>query len=145
MIRPSERHELQALKAAGFTGYLVSRCVPHAGGAPCRHRHSSAFGKRSRRRNRRHLGSPGQRFVNLVAEDNEINALLARALLTRLGHRPTIAVNGEAAVESWLGSAVLRLPVRFVLMDLQMPGSMAWKPRAGFVQLRLKRATPPRV
>src|SRR5262249_26276813 len=25
----------------------------------------------------------------LVAEDNDINALLARALLTRLGHRPT--------------------------------------------------------
>ena len=23
MIRPSERHELPALKAAGFTGYLV--------------------------------------------------------------------------------------------------------------------------
>jgi len=38
----------------------------------------------------------------LVAEDNEINALLARALLVKLGHRPTIATDGTAAVEAWL-------------------------------------------
>ena len=35
----------------------------------------------------------------LVAENNVINALLARALPTRLGHLPTIAGNGEATVE----------------------------------------------
>jgi len=34
----------------------------------------------------------------LVVEDNEINALLSRALLTRLGHRPT---DGAAALETW--------------------------------------------
>jgi DNA-binding NarL/FixJ family response regulator len=58
----------------------------------------------------------------LVAEDNEINALLARALLTRLGHRPTIAVNGEAAVESWLAARASGCRYDLVLMDLQMPG-----------------------
>ena len=41
----------------------------------------------------------------LVAEDNEINALLARALLTRLGHRPTIAVNGVDADRIVAGGA----------------------------------------
>jgi CheY-like chemotaxis protein len=58
----------------------------------------------------------------LVAEDNEINALLARALLTRLGHRPTIAGNGEAAVESWAAARTAGKPFDLVLMDVQMPG-----------------------
>ena len=58
----------------------------------------------------------------LVAEDNEINALLARALLTRLGHRPTIAGNGEAAVQSWTAARAAGAPYDLVLMDVQMPG-----------------------
>ena len=37
----------------------------------------------------------------LVVEDNEINALLSRALLTRLGRRPTVATDGAAALETW--------------------------------------------
>ena len=57
----------------------------------------------------------------LVAEDNEINALLARALLVRLGHRPTIAGNGEAAVEAWLAARAAGTPYDLVLMDVQMP------------------------
>jgi CheY-like chemotaxis protein len=57
----------------------------------------------------------------LVAEDNEINALLARALLTRLGHRPTMAANGAAAVESWLAARAAGIPYDLVLMDLHMP------------------------
>ena len=48
----------------------------------------------------------------LVAEDNEINALLARSLLTRLGHRPTIATNGDAAVDAWLVGARGRRALR---------------------------------
>ena len=58
----------------------------------------------------------------LVAEDNEINALLARALLTRLGHRPAVAGNGEAAVESWAAARAAGTPYDLVLMDVQMPG-----------------------
>ena len=57
----------------------------------------------------------------LVAEDNDINALLARALLTRLGHRPTIAGNGAAAFESWLAARAAGAPYDLVLMDVQMP------------------------
>ena len=38
-------------------------------------------------------------FSVLVAEDNEINALLMRSLLTRLGHQAVIATNGEEALE----------------------------------------------
>ncbi|MDE5444455.1 response regulator [Bradyrhizobium sp. CSA207] len=57
----------------------------------------------------------------LVAEDNEINALLMRSLLTKLGHSVVLAVHGEAALESWLASASAGTPYDLVLMDIQMP------------------------
>ena len=48
----------------------------------------------------------------LVAEDNEINALLMRSLLTRLGHHAVIATNGEAALESWFAAKSRRHALR---------------------------------
>jgi signal transduction histidine kinase/CheY-like chemotaxis protein len=57
----------------------------------------------------------------LVAEDNEINALLMRSLLTRLGHHVVIATNGEAALESWLAARTAGTPYDLILMDIQMP------------------------
>jgi PAS domain S-box-containing protein len=57
----------------------------------------------------------------LVAEDNEINALLMRSLLTKLGHRVVIVTNGEAALESWLATQSAGTPYDLVLMDIQMP------------------------
>jgi PAS domain S-box-containing protein len=61
-------------------------------------------------------------FSVLVAEDNEINALLMRSLLTRLGHQVVIAINGEEALESWLAAKSAGTPYDLVLMDIQMPG-----------------------
>jgi len=57
----------------------------------------------------------------LVAEDNEINALLMRSLLARLGHHVVITTNGEAALESWLSAISADAPYDLVLMDIQMP------------------------
>jgi PAS domain S-box-containing protein len=57
----------------------------------------------------------------LVAEDNEINALLMRSLLTRLGHHAVITTNGEAALESWLAARSADTPYDLILMDIQMP------------------------
>ena len=57
----------------------------------------------------------------LVAEDNEINALLMRSLLTRLGHHAVITTNGEQALESWLAAKSAGTPYDLVLMDIQMP------------------------
>src|SRR5205085_7971772 len=65
--------------------------------------------------------SPSSGLSVLVAEDNEINALLMRSLLTRLGHRAVIATNGEAAQESWLAARSAGTPYDLVLMDIQMP------------------------
>ncbi len=124
LIKPAKRHELSALKAHGFTGYLVK---------PIR---SASFAARLRaedafedlpadvaRTNDAAYTAPmsGKGLSILVAEDNEINALLARTLLTRLGHRPAIADDGEAAVESWEAARAAGSPYDLVLMDVQMP------------------------
>lgn len=53
----------------------------------------------------------------LIAEDNDINAMLARAALVKAGHRVDLVGNGKAAVEAVARSK--RYDV--VLMDLHMP------------------------
>ncbi|MCO5064159.1 MAG: response regulator [Rhizobiaceae bacterium] len=56
----------------------------------------------------------------LLAEDNEINALLARTALSRAGHRVETVSDGRAAVEAvTCGKSGTRFDV--VLMDLSMP------------------------
>jgi PAS domain S-box-containing protein len=65
--------------------------------------------------------APARGLSVLVAEDNEINALLMRSLLTRLGHHAVITTNGEEALESWLGARSAGAPYDLVLMDIQMP------------------------
>jgi len=64
---------------------------------------------------------PDKGLSILVAEDNEINALLMRSLLTRLGHDVVITTNGEQAMESWLSATSAGTPYDLVLMDIQMP------------------------
>jgi len=56
----------------------------------------------------------------LVAEDNEINALLTRTLLEHTGHEVRLARNGGEAVAHL--EADLAEEVDLVLMDLHMPG-----------------------
>ena len=56
-----------------------------------------------------------------MAEDNEINALLMRSLLSRMGHHAVITTNGEEALESWLSAKSAGTPYDLVFMDIQMP------------------------
>jgi PAS domain S-box-containing protein len=122
LIRPTERHELPALKSAGFTGYLVKpvRAASLAARLAAEDDFDQAPAEASAVDA---AASESTRGLNiLVAEDNEINALLARALLTRLGHRPTVAGNGEAALDAWRAAREAGSPYDVVLMDLQMPG-----------------------
>ena len=124
LIRPTERHELPILKAVGFTGYLVKPV--RAASLAARLTDDDAFEHSPAEIAAETAGASASAnskgLLILVAEDNEINALLARALLTRLGHRPTIASNGEAAVESWLAARAAGASYDLVLMDVQMPG-----------------------
>src|SRR6185312_12560427 len=56
----------------------------------------------------------------LIAEDNEINAMLARVALSKAGHHVRLVTNGRAAVDAVIHSQTGK---RFdiVLMDLHMP------------------------
>jgi len=124
LIRPTERHALPALKAAGFTGYLVKPVRAASLAARLTSDHAFEHSAAEVAAEMVETSSANDEGLSiLVAEDNEINALLARALLSRLGHRPTIATNGEAAVESWLAARAAGSPYDLVLMDLQMPGA----------------------
>jgi PAS domain S-box-containing protein len=64
---------------------------------------------------------PARGLSILVAEDNEINALLMRSLLSRLGHHAVIATNGGAAIESWQAARSAGTAYDLILMDVQMP------------------------
>jgi PAS domain S-box-containing protein len=125
LVTPAARHDLPMLKAAGFTGYLV-KPVRSASLAARLTAPDQAFDRASDMADS--IGEAGGAapmggLSILVAEDNEINALLARALLTRLGHRPTITADGAATVMAWRAAQAAGAPFRLILMDVHMPGS----------------------
>ena len=112
----------RSLKEAGFTGYLIKpvRAVSLAArfAADDAFDHGAAIEPVETP-----SAAPASGGLSvLVAEDNEINALLVRALLVKLGHRPTMAGSGGAAIECWLAARDAGVPFDRVLMDLHMPG-----------------------
>jgi signal transduction histidine kinase/DNA-binding response OmpR family regulator len=122
LVTPAMRGELAALKQAGFTGYLIKpvRAVSLA----ARFSSEDVFdpGAAIEPAETSSVVRAGDGLSILVAEDNEINALLARALLVKLGHRPTMVESGTAAIETWLAARAADMPYDRVLMDLHMPG-----------------------
>src|SRR5262249_40566626 len=124
LVTPASRHELAALKGAGFTGYLVkpvraASLAARLAGESAWHDRASIPGQTEAPAS---APDPAAGWAILVGEDNEINALLARALLLKLGHRPTIAATGTATLEAWLGARAAGTPYDLILMDVNMPG-----------------------
>ncbi len=128
MFTPAARHELQPSASSAFTGYLIKplRAASLAArltmtpevAAP-----SLAGDALIEAPDEADVPAivPARGLSILVAEDNEINALLMRSLLTRLGHHAVITTNGEEALESWLAAKSAGAPYDLVLMDIQMP------------------------
>jgi PAS domain S-box-containing protein len=144
MFTPATRHELQLSSVSAFTGYLVKPLraaslaarltmapEPAALNLVAPNLVAPGFVAPGLAKDVR-PGAPdrpetplvaaARGLTVLVAEDNEINALLMRSLLTRLGHHPVITTNGEQALESWLAAKSADAPYDLVLMDIQMPG-----------------------
>ncbi len=127
MFTPADRHELQpsaSPAASAFTGYLIKPLRAASLAA----RLSTAPEVAAPNLADEALGETpvpaethGRGLSILVAEDNEINALLMRSLLTRSGHHAVITTNGEQALESWLAAKSAGTPYDLVLMDIQMP------------------------
>ena len=126
MVTPATRHEVQPSET--FTGYLVKplRAASLAARlSPPPEVAAPALGGDALPGVAEEIEASGERQARglsiLVAEDNEINALLMRSLLTRLGHAAVIATNGAAALESWAAARSAGTPYDLVLMDIQMP------------------------
>ncbi len=123
MFTPATRQELQPSATSALTGYLVKplRAASLAArlttapevAAPSL---EPAIGPIET------SAAPSAKGLSiLVAEDNQINALLIRSLLGRLGHDTVITTNGAEALESWLSAKSAGTPYDLVLMDIQMP------------------------
>jgi signal transduction histidine kinase/CheY-like chemotaxis protein len=111
LLPPSARHELDTLTQGGFTGYLVKPVRAASLAAQVR------AGMLSAARQPRDK-QPGLSI--LIAEDNEINALLTRALLTRLRHVPTLATGGADALARFSAAREAGRSFDLILMDVHM-------------------------
>lgn len=120
LIAPTDRGRLAEFRASGYAMFLAR---PVRGATLLRVLSKGAPPKpKPARRIRSAAARAAARSVQqldiLVAEDNDINAVLARAALSRAGHRVEIVGDGRAAV-----SALTESGKRYdlVLMDLHMP------------------------
>ena len=117
LLSPLARNRLSDLRDAGFDSYLIKPI-----------RQSSLYeqftGAQSDGLTRtpatpvsanREPAPNGRRRI-LLAEDNQINAVLATTILKRAGHHVDVAVNGAEALDS-----LRRADYDVVLMDMQMP------------------------
>jgi CheY-like chemotaxis protein len=118
LLAPEERDRIARYRRAGFAGYLIKplrraslaeRVLIAAGAA-------AVVGQAPHEDERiATAAAPGARV--LLVEDNPINALLARALLSREGCEVEHAVGGEEALAACqVGDFDL------ILMDMRMPG-----------------------
>ena len=122
LVAPSERAELEELRAAGFDGYFV-KPVRAASLAARLTAQDAAPPLVPEAEAEADAATPaGGRLAVLVAEDNDINALLAQALLARLGHAPTVVSDGLSAVTTVATAHAIGAPYDLVLMDLHLPG-----------------------
>jgi len=126
MIAPTDRGLLGEFRASGYSTFLARpirsetllRILLSAQSKP-----DAAAPKPARTEARKKTQSSARRLPGLavlVAEDNDINAMLAKATLRKAGHRVDVVGNGKAAVEAVTsGSRKRRYDI--VLMDLHMP------------------------
>ncbi|MFO1013291.1 MAG: response regulator [Caulobacteraceae bacterium] len=121
LVRPEERGHVSAYREAGAAGYLIKPLrraslaarvlAAESGDAPAETGHDERISPKAAPAPVR----PGARV--LLAEDNPINAMLARTLLVREGCTVEHVTGGEAALE-----ALIAQPFDLVLMDVRMPG-----------------------
>ena len=121
LIAPTDRGMLGEFRASGYATFLARPVrgetllrvlLTSHGSALTQPRPEPRGGASVRRRD--------QGLSVLIAEDNDINAMLARATLLKAGHRVKVVGNGKAAVDA-VTEAGLKFRFDVVLMDLHMP------------------------
>jgi PAS domain S-box-containing protein len=126
LIAPTDRGRLGEYRANGYASFLAR---PVRGETLLRvlvagQTTGTPAGARPQARRVKPGSHPARRGPGLsvlIAEDNEINAMLARAALQKAGHRVEVVGDGKAAVEALTASIGSRNRYDVVLMDLHMP------------------------
>jgi signal transduction histidine kinase/CheY-like chemotaxis protein len=123
MFTPATRQELQPSATSALTGYLVKplRAASLAARLTTAPEVAAPSLEPAIDQIETAAAPSAKGLSILVAEDNQINALLIRSLLGRLGHHAVITTNGAEALESWLSAKSAGTPYDLVLMDIQMP------------------------
>ncbi len=124
LIRPGDRPNLASTLAAGFDAYLVCPVRAASFVSVLANRRSDTAAHVPVAHHRQPIVSVGDKFAQqriLLAEDNDINALLVAKTLERAGQSVTIAANGREAVKLYRAAAEADDPFAIVLMDLHMP------------------------
>lgn len=121
LMTPAERRELPALQTQGLASYLIKPV--RAASLASRLSDPAADSAKADSLPEKFEIAPGKDSLSvLVAEDNDINALLVQALLARLGHRVTVVADGAVAVNAVASAHTMGAPYDVVLMDLHLPG-----------------------
>ena len=128
LIDPHQRAEISDLKDRGFDAYLVRPVRPASLFAQLRNEESSVsaqstpLSRKESQTPKENDPSDGQERRVLLAEDNDINALLARKMLERVGCDVMHVQNGEDAIRT-VKSAGSSPDQAFnlILMDIHMP------------------------
>jgi len=127
LLAPEARDRIEAFRAEGYAGYLIKplrraslaarvlAVLGEAGTAPKPFANAPVEDERAD--DERAADYPPEGLRVLLAEDNPVNALLARALLIRAGCIVDRAATGEEAL-----TALEQAPYDLVLMDMRMPG-----------------------
>ncbi|MEL7491775.1 MAG: response regulator [Pseudomonadota bacterium] len=114
LLSNSDRSIIESLRDRNFDGYLIKPIrqstlkrelsrAPHPIAEPLKPE-------------KKPMANLSRKLSILLAEDNQINAVLATALIKRAGHQVRVAVNGAEAVE-----ALKTDPYDLVFMDMHMP------------------------
>jgi len=119
LLRPEERERIDAYRAGGYGAYLIK---PLRRASLVERVLAAGVGRPPVDDDRvaplRSTAAPAATGVRvLLAEDNPINAMLARTLLRREGACVEHVLGGEAALQALLTSTY-----DLVLMDVRMPG-----------------------
>ncbi|MBZ9677395.1 PAS domain-containing hybrid sensor histidine kinase/response regulator [Mesorhizobium sp. ES1-1] len=123
LIAPTDRGMLGEFRASGYATFLAR---PVRGATLLRVLLSSQAAAlaqpqpEKRRSSAPRAGGRHRGLSVLIAEDNDINAMLARATLLKAGHRVKVVGNGKAAVEA-VTDAAHKHRFDVILMDLHMP------------------------
>lgn len=117
MLSPLARDRLDDLKDIGFENYLIkpirqTSLYEQFSNTPS----DTESEKREAKEKPAAPQEPDAKFRILLAEDNQINAVLATTILKRAGHEVDVAGNGAEALD-----ALRRADYDMVLMDMHMP------------------------